>query len=136
MRRFFQGCQPSGVIFRKKKQVFSYAHGSVCTKFQISIVFHLVTRSETNSYTDIYTSKHRNPLLPLCLTWIWKRTLCIITPKNPSFFENHEWHQIYPSISYLSSVLNHAKRIVSLSGSMTGGWTWKLLAGSKLSFNK
>ena len=62
-RQFFEASGPRGDFFEKTKTPFlDKVNGSMCTKFQACIVFHLVRWRDTHTWSDIYTSENRNIL--------------------------------------------------------------------------
>ena len=66
-RQFFGASGRHGDFFKKTKNVFlDKVYESMCTKFQVCIVFRLTRRRDTNKYTNTqihtYTSEIRNIL--------------------------------------------------------------------------
>ena len=54
-RQFFVASGRHGNFFERTKNLFlDEVDGSMCTKFQVYIVFRLVRKRDTNKYTQIY----------------------------------------------------------------------------------
>ena len=52
-RHFFEAAGPQGHNFEKTKKLFlDMVYGSMCTKFQVCIVFHLARRRDTNTHIN------------------------------------------------------------------------------------
>ena len=52
-RQFFEASGPQGHFFEKTKKLFlDMVYGSMCTKFQVCIVFHLARRRDTNTHIN------------------------------------------------------------------------------------
>ena len=64
-RQFFEASRVQGHFFiktKKKKLFIDKIYGSMCTKFQVCIVFRLAIRRDTNKLIPTYKSDIRNIL--------------------------------------------------------------------------